>query len=903
MHQSGFKKKSQSPKSKPINIPQWHTLSSSETAAKLGSHLTLGITHQDYLHRREIQGRNILSDAKVRSPLRILLDQFSDFMIRILIISAFFAEFLGEPKDAIAISVIVVLNAILGFVQEYRADRAMASLNAMSTQQSYVCRDGTWKTVLSSELVSGDLLALEAGNLIPADIRLVEVNQLFIDESALTGESVPVEKTMDSLANTELDLADRLNMAYKGTLATAGRARGFVVATGMGTELGRIAKLLEKSASRDTPLQQRLARFGKKLALIILALSTIIFGIGVLRGVPPLLMFMTALSLAVAAIPEALPAIVTVLLAVGARRMAKQNALIRRLPAVETLGSVTYICTDKTGTLTQNKMHVESFSLGSHWYKATIPVPSNEHPKRLRLFEALVLNNDAKIAAEGTFQGDPTESAFLVAAAKINIIKTEYDKKWSRIYEVPFSSERACMTTVHKLSDTRMLVVTKGSPEAVISRCTRQISPHSQPSALIEEPKNVALALTMASEGLRVLAVASKEMEISATFDDQKLESDLEFIGFVGLIDPPREEAAEAISLCHRASIHVVMITGDHPATGMAIAKKLGIISADPSGQKLGAVITGNDIKKMPSDEFRQKIKDIRVYARVTPEQKMDIVKTLKELGEFVAMTGDGINDAPALKQAHIGIAMGKMGTDVAREAAQMVLLDDNFATIVKAAREGRRIFDNIRKFVKYTLTSNAGEIWTIFLAPFFGLPIPLLPLHILWVNLVTDGLPGIALAAEPAERDIMNRPPRPPSQSIFADGIWQHTLWVGLLMGIINLGLMAWAYHSGRENWQSMVFTVLTLSQMGHALAVRSEQRSLFSQGLFSNLPLLGAVLLTFLLQMLLLYVPLCNDIFRTGPLSFFELSVCLAASTIVFLAVEMEKILRRKGLIYKKI
>ncbi|MFN8627022.1 MAG: cation-translocating P-type ATPase [Candidatus Binatia bacterium] len=872
------------------DAPPWHTLPAPEAAERLRVDPALGLSAAEAERRRERYGPNELHERRGRSPWRMLLGQFTDFMIVVLMVAAIVSGLIGDPEDTVAILVIVVLNGTIGFIQEYRAERAVAALRLLAAPTAAVRRGGTVLTAPARELVPGDVVLLEAGNVVPADLRLLESVQFRVEEAALTGESVPVEKVSEALGEADLPLGDRVNMAYKGTTASYGRAVGAVVATGMHTELGKIAALLSRNDERRTPLQQRLTQFGQRLALAAIAVCVIVFAFGLLRGEPIVLMFLTAISLAVAAIPEALPAVVTVSLALGARRMVKQHALIRRLPAVETLGSVTYICSDKTGTLTQNKMRVEQ--VYADGLLASTP-PRIDQPPWQTLYRAIALSNDALAADPNEIRGDPTEVALYRAATAVGFDKAALSAEFPRIAEVPFDSTRKCMTTLHR--DTGgVLAFTKGAPEHVVAQCETALC--ASGTLPLQTPTVLARAEEMAAAGLRVLAVACRAW--SAVPDDLSsagVEQRLTFVGLVGLLDPPREEARAAVALCKSAGITPVMITGDHPTTARAIAARLAITDND------AAVLTGQELNRLPADEMDDRVGRVRVYARVAPEQKITIVKALQEDGEFVAMTGDGVNDAPALKQADIGVAMGQVGTDVAREAADMILLDDNFATIVAAVREGRRIFDNTRKFIRYAVTCNSGEIWTIFLAPFLGLPIPLLPIHILWINLVTDGLPGLALAVEPHERGVMQRPPRPPQESIFAHGMWQHILWVGLLMAGMTLLTQAWAYHTGSAHWQTMVFTVLALSQMGHVLAIRSETQSLFRQGLWSNRPLLGAVLLTTALQLATIYPRIANPIFKTEPLSVGELAICLAASSVVFVAVEIEKWMVRRGWLYR--
>ncbi len=858
-----------------------HALSAGDVARHLRVRPDAGLAADEIDARLQRHGPNSLPETAPRSWLQRVLDPFRDFMIAVLLAAAVLSGFIGDIADTVAIAVIVLLNAVIGIVQEWRADRAMLALRQFAVPHARVLRGGRVILIEARQLVPGDVVLLEAGDMIPADLGLHRVAQLRVDESTLTGESVTVQKHVSPLATRALPLGDQANMAFKGTLVTHGRATGIVIATGAATQLGRVAALMQATGSRSTPLQLRLAAFGKRLSLVVLAICALIFAIGVLRGEPWLLMALTAISLAVAAIPEALPAVVTVLLALGARAMVRVHALVRRLPAVETLGSVTVICSDKTGTLTLNRMRVQAWRT---W---------GDLPPR-PLWQAAALCNDAvPDDAAGTWLGDPTETALVERAGEEGVDVAALRARQPRAGEIPFDAERKRMTTWHAATedgaDARWIAMTKGAPESVLPRCTHVLTRRGAETLHAHEALDAARDL--AAQGMRVLAVAQREWREPPPTEAGAAERDMTLLGLVGLLDPPRPEARQAVAECLAAGITPVMITGDHPATALAIARELGIAVV---GAK---ALSGAELAAMDDAALRDAVAQVRVYARMDPAQKIRIVAALQANGEFVAMTGDGVNDAPALRAADIGVAMGAGGTDVAREAASLVLLDDNFATIVAAVREGRRIFDNIRKFIRYAMTGNSGEIWTLFLAPLLGLPVPLLPIHILWVNLVTDGLPGLALAAEPAERGVMQRPPRPPGESVFAHGLWQHALWVGLLIGGLCLGVQAWAAASGNAHGQTMVFTVLTLTQMAHVMAIRSERESLFTLGLRSNLPLLGAVGLTFVLQLGVVYLPLLQPTFHTLPLAPGELAVCLGCALLVFAAVELEKAWRRRA------
>jgi Ca2+-transporting ATPase len=863
---------------------QWHQMSSEAVAEYLKT-TRRGLSAEEGRRRLSEHGPNVLSEAQPRTSLWMFIDQFKDFMIIVLLAAAVVSGLIGELKDTIAIVAIVVLNAAVGFVQEYRAERAMEALKAMAAPTAMVLRDGGSVLIRAAEVVPGDVAFLQAGAVVPADLRLLEAAQLRVEEAALTGESLPVEKITEPLLEEALAVGDRKNMAFKGTVVTYGRGSGVVVATGMKTEFGKIAALLQEAVEVKTPLQKRLANFGQRLAIAVLAICAIVFAAGIMRGEAPLLMFLIAVSLAVAAIPEALPAVVTISLALGARKMVQKRGLVRKLSAVETLGSVTFICSDKTGTLTMNRMRVEEFYCDAAIERA----PQSGGPWD-ELLRAMALSNDASADAVGRIVGDPTEVALFAAAAEAGTEKQEVEKRYPRVAELPFDSDRKCMTTLHRDPVSGYVSFTKGAIEVVLDKSAQTLT--SCGTVEIQPGELLKVSERMAADGLRVLGLGMRRWpSLPATVTPGTVERELTLLGFVGIMDPPREEVREAVEMCKTAGIVPVMITGDHPLTARAIAKRLRILDEGD------AVMTGPELATLSQQEFEARVEKIRVYARVAPEQKLKLVTALQARGEIVAMTGDGVNDAPALKQADIGVAMGITGTDVTKEASSMILLDDNFATIVRAVREGRKIYDNLRRFIRYAVTTNSGEIWTIFLAPFLGLPTPLLPIQILWINLVTDGLPGLALAAEPEERDIMRRPPRPPDEGVFAHGLGIHVIWVGLFMAALTLGTEGWLVHVGSSRWQTAVFTVLCLSQLANVLAIRSERESLFAQGLFSNKPLLGAVALTFSLQLAAIYVPILNGVFKTEPLSAVELGVALGASSAVFLAVEGEKWLKRKA------
>jgi P-type Ca2+ transporter type 2C len=803
-------------------------------------------------------GENALQEAKQKSRLSILFGQFTDVMIIILILSAVISFVAGEHTDAFVILAIILANAWMGYSQEYNAEQSVRMLQKMSAQNALVIRNNNPAKIEARQLVPGDIILLEAGDIIPADARLLEVSSLKTDEASLTGESHAMEKKTDPLPQENLVPGDQVNMLFKGTMVSNGSAKAVVTSTGMNTEIGKIAGMLEVE-SQKTPLQKRLAVFSKQLAVIVFVICLVVFGIGLLRGEPAFGMFLTALSLAVAALPEALPAVITIALAQGAKRMVKQNALMRKLPAVETLGSVTYICSDKTGTLTQNIMTVEKLQAA----------PEKED----LLSHAMILNNEVRFAEEGLL-GDSTETALVDHALENGNTKEKADDQYPLISKLPFDSERMRMSTLHKNGD-KWILFTKGAPKKMTEVLAASYS-EQIPGWLDENRK-------WAAEGLRVLFFAYKIFDHNPGELKLDIEKDLDYLGMTAMIDPPREEVIEAIKECKSAGIKTVMITGDQPLTATAIAERLGMIEPGHTGVKTGA-----DLEKLSPEDYKTLVKETSVYARVSPEQKLNIVKTLQGDGEFVAMTGDGVNDAPSLKQSDIGIAMGITGTDVSKAAADMILLDDNFATIVKAVKEGRRIYENIRKFIRYVLSCNLAEILVIFTAPLLGFAIPLLPIQILWINLVTDGLPGLALVAEPEEKDIMNQPPRPPKENLFAGGLIAAILITGGILAVAALFIQWWGIQQGYDvlTQHSMVFSTLCFVQLGNALSVRLAHRSIFTKSFFNNRAMWGAILLTIGLQLLIMYVPFLQPIFKTTALSW-EIMLMIGGVTLASLLV----------------
>lgn len=900
-----------------------HRLAPDELANALNVDTSVGLGDEEHRKRLADVGPNELREAQQRSPWQILWEQVSGAMVLLLFGAAVVSFLLHEITDAVAILTIIVLNAILGFVQDYRAEKALAALRKMAVPTVRVRRGGTVSDVPAADLVPGDVVMLESGNSVPADCRVFESVNLKTQEAALTGESEAVQKTVDALSDSDLPVADQTNMVWMGTTVTYGHGIAVVTKTGMATQLGHIAESLQSVEAEATPLQQRLARMGRSLAILAILIVGAVFVLGLLRGEDPKLMLMTALSLAVAVVPEGLPAVATVTLALGARRMFQRNALIRKLPAVETLGSVTVICSDKTGTLTQNRMTVTVLDIAGQRDDLTdqdqaAALAESESTMSLLLIAAALCNDaelqkaDPDSREEWSALGDPTETALVLAAAKLGLPSTTLRELLPRVAELPFDSDRKRMTTIHciqstdsvdekvrhraslllDLDESDCVALSKGAVDRLLP-CCEFVWSNDEPVELTEDwQRRISDASDdLASQGMRVLGLAMSPLDDIPDEDDlESVENGLIFIGLAGMIDPPREEAKEAVARCRDAGIRPMMITGDHPLTAISIARQLGI--ADESSE----AVTGRELAGRQAADLESIVESTSVFARVSPKDKLHIVQALQNRDHVVSMTGDGVNDAPALKQAHIGVAMGQTGTDVSKEASEMVLLDDNFATIVNAVEEGRIVYDNIRKFVKYTMTSNAGEVGVMVLGPLLGMPLPLLPLQILWINLVTDGLPGLALAVEPAERNTMHRPPLPLNAGIFGRGMGIDIVWIGLLMTAVSLSMGYWHWAEGETpaaHWRTMIFTVLTLSQLGNALATRSDTDSLFRLGVFSNRPLIGAISLTFVLQLAVIYVPAFQSVFRTVPLSAGDLVQCLLLSTVVFFAIELKKLL----------
>lgn len=868
----------------------WHSIQTDSLEKELKSDFENGLSSSLAESRKTEYGLNQLEEKKNKSIIIKFLEQFTDFMVIVLIVAAIVSLFVGEGVDAVIILGIVVLNAVVGVIQEYKAEKSLDALKKMAAPKAKALRDGVLKKIPTEELVPGDIVVLEAGDLVPADGRLIEAFHLKIDESALTGESVPAEKDGQAVLEPETAIADRINMAYSGTIVTYGRGKMIVCETGNDTSVGNIAKMLSEEPESETPLQKKLKEVGKILAIVAIIICAAIFVIGVVKDRSAFDMFILSVSLAVAVIPEGLPAIVTVVLSMGVSSMAKRNAVVKKLPAVETLGSASVICTDKTGTLTQNKMTVVGASTAYKDWVLTDEI-SQEDKIILKLMLGFSSLCTDVSDSGGTLKGDPTETALVAAAMRFGSTKAKLDRRYPRSAELPFDSVRKCMTVAVEIPG-GYRVITKGAPDVLMRKCTSVIlEEETAEFSLAIKNEIIAKNAAMANEALRVLAVAFKDVE-ELPEDLTQLEDDMIFMGLLGMIDPPRKEAVKAIETCKKAGITTVMITGDHVDTAVAIGKQMGIMESD------SIAVTGTMLDAMSEEEYREKLKKIRVYARVSPEHKVKIVKAWQELGQVVAMTGDGVNDAPALKAADIGCAMGITGTDVAKSAADMVLTDDNFATIVDAVRQGRGIFSNIRKCIQFLLSSNIGEVILLLIAILILPEMPLLPIHVLWINLVTDSLPAIALGMEPAEKNVMNKRPRNPKKSVFAGGLWGNILWQGLMIGLLSLtAFIVGRYFipsvsdaEGLLTGRTMAFAVLAISQLVHAFNVRTEL-SMFRGGFFRNPAMWGAFAAALALQLCVLLIPGLRMLFGTGALYSIHWIWIVGLSLVPLVLVELAK------------
>ena len=880
----------------------WYALSKQDVEKKLNTNLEKGLTDSQVEEIREKVGLNEITAKGKKSIFQMMVEQFKDFMIIILLIAALVSGIIGVQNgegitDSIIILIIVILNAIIGVVQEVKAQKSLDALKNLSAPHCKVIRNSVVQNIESKYLVPGDVVSLETGDNIPADLRLVEAINLKIQEAALTGESVPVDKNDDIIDKEEIGIGDRTNCAFSSSLVTYGRGKGIVVATGMNTEVGKIASMIQEVDESETPLKRRLEALGKTLGIVALCICILIFAVGsFVYGKEMLTMFMTAVSLAVAAIPEGLPAISTIVLSIGVQRMVKRNAIIRTLPSVETLGSATVICSDKTGTLTQNKMTVEKIFYNDEVF--TVEEKENNIDDHLNLLiNSMILCNDTKIKEENEKLltiGDPTETALVDLGIKYKIVKTDVENLYKRVEEIPFDSDRKLMTTVHE-KDGKYIVYTKGAVDELLARCTRIYINNQEIDLSNEHIEEISkINYEMGSNALRVLAMAYKSIDnIPSKEEINSLESNLVFIGMVGMIDPARPEAKDAVAKCRTAGIKPVMITGDHKVTAVAIAKDIGILGEND------VAITGAELEKMPQEELEKNVQNYAVYARVSPEHKVRIVKAWQSKGEIVAMTGDGVNDAPALKTSDIGAAMGIVGTDVAKEAADVVLTDDNFATIVSAVEEGRRIYDNILKAVQFLLSSNIGEIITLFIATMLNWIEPLLPIHILWINLVTDSLPALALAVDPAEKNIMNRKAKK-TNTIFSKGMIWRIVYQGIMVGILTLLAFSigcgFDYHNEElmPQAQTMAFAVLAVSQLVHVFNIRSNKDSIFKVGFGTNKTLLLAIFVSLLLMFIVLEVPFLQNVFSVVNLDLSHWGIVFALALAPLIIVETFKLLK---------
>ncbi|HAU1042948.1 TPA: cation-translocating P-type ATPase [Legionella pneumophila] len=891
-----------------VMAEQWHEKAPADMVLLFQTDLSLGLSEKVAEQRLKEVGPNLLSQQKKTSPFVIFLQQFASVVIWVLLGAVVVSFLLDEKADAIAILAIVILNAIIGFFLEYRADRAMLALQQMAAPKATVLRDGHAKVIAASDIVPGDILLFESGDLIAADARLFELSALKVNEAPLTGESIPVAKNLEVCAK-ETPLADRKNMVFTGTSIADGTGRALVVATGMQTEMGHIAKMLGEASRDETPLQKKLNQVGSRLLWLCFFIIIAIFGLGLLRNISLFSLFMSSVSLAVAAIPEGLPAVVTVALALGVQRMVRRAVLVRRLSAVETLGCLQVICTDKTGTLTVGEMtarqlvtasdvysiHGEGYNLSGGFTLQGQEINVSEDPLLQATLQAMVACNNASFESQGgqvATVGDPTEVALLVAAAKGGLWRGELQTSYPRIKELPFSSERKRMTVVCR-QDHEHIAFVKGAPEVILERCTHILTKTGIKKLTPNDKARMKQSCElMASEALRLLAFAKRQLEPAALEkEEEEIEHNLVFLGLIGLQDPPHASSKESISRCKKAGIKPVMITGDHPDTARAIAKELGILEA---GDRL---LTGNELENMPEEEFNHCVKDIAVYARVTAEHKLKIVRAWKKQQMVVAMTGDGVNDAPALKEASVGIAMGKTGTAVTKEASDIIVMDNNFTSIVAGIEEGRTIYDNIAKTLAYLLAGNSGELLVVFIALLIGWPLPLLPIQLLWINLVTDGLPAIGLATDMSEPGILNRPPRATQKSMMDRAFFKRVTFVGCLKALVILSVFAYEYLIDKDliQAQDAAFSVLVTAELLWAFGARSDTKNIWQVGLFSNLRLFFIVSISFSLQVLIHHIPVLRELFGIQPVSFTQCLVWILLGMVPLLVIEAQKRLRK--------
>jgi Ca2+-transporting ATPase len=891
-------------------MEKWWYADKNEVARQLNTDVEDGLALQEVNDRQQKYGPNQLIEKKGRSAISLFLDQFKDFMIWVLIGAAMVSGFLQEWVDAIAIIGIVILNAILGFIQEFRAEKSLAALKKLSSPTSKVIRNGKHHLIPSNEIVPGDLVEMEAGDYVPADSRIVyATGNMSTLEASLTGESTPVSKSAAALADENAALADRSNMLYMGTSVVSGKSRAIITETGMNTELGKIAGMIQQIEDTTTPLQQKLKEFGKIIIVVVFILVGLIFMIGYLRGEEVLGLFLTAVSLAVAAIPEGLPAVVTIALALGVQRMVKRHCIIRKLPSVETLGCTSVICSDKTGTLTKNEMTVQVVYHAGQYFNITgigyapegdfmqdnHKIETSSFPGLIKLISGSVLCNGAQLVKEGGVYkiiGDPTEGALLTMAAKANLDKKSLVSDYPFIEEIPFDSDRKKMTIIRQKGN-GFIAFVKGAPDILLSNCTHieeeQVVPFDQQKRELVMQANSGLA----DKAMRILAVAYREYEsLPNSLDAADIEKELTFLGLVAMIDPPRPEVKLAMQECRSAGIRSVMITGDHKNTAVAIARDLGFYQPD------SLAFTGEELDRMTQDEFVKHVDRTAVYARVSPEHKLRIVKAWRDKGQIVAMTGDGVNDAPAVKEADIGVAMGITGTDVTKEVSEMIITDDNFASIVAAVEEGRGIYDNIRKFIHYLLSCNVGEILVMLVASVIRWPVPLLPIQILWINLVTDGLPALALGVDPTDKNIMKRPPRLKNESVLTRQMGGLILIQGTFIAFCSLlayYLVYFVEGESIERARTASFIVLACSQLFHSFNCRSNIESIFTLGILTNSKLVYANLISFVLQMSVVYIPFLQVVFKTQPLGWFDWLLVLVISSFPLWAMELVKLFKR--------